>query len=221
MRGIGFPMPERAATTEPRWKGFALSDLAQFGIEVEAGETRIPYLTRAATHYRTKVVGADGSQRWAGPSKPLIPFGAETLSKRNETIGGKAIYVTEGESDAIALRLAFPNSAVLGIPGASAWKPEWARLIEPFGAIYLSFDADEAGKKLLDAVKHDVPKYRAVLLPTGADTRDVLQQLGRPAFNALTEQADREYECRRAWTNLEAAVERSQGVNRAWQERAA
>jgi DNA primase len=207
---------------EPRWKGFRLSTLQRFGIEVYPDETRIPYLTRDGQHYRTKLIRRDG-QRWDGPSKPLIPYGAETLKcgRAGMTFESRAIYVTEGESDALALRCAFPGSAVLGIPGASAWKPEWAELLKDFDFVYLSFDADRAGKGLLEAVKRDVPNYRPVLLPDGADTRDVLQQLGRRAFNSLAEVADRDYEWRRACGDLKDAAERAHRVNRAWQERSA
>lgn len=198
---------------ETRWKGFRALTLANFGITVDQGDVRIPYLTRAGDLYRVKLFRIDGSQRWLGPSKPLIPYGAETLGN------GRVVYVTEGESDALTLRVAFPDAAVLGVPGASSWKSEWARLLAPFDAVYLSFDADRAGESLLEAVKQDVPNCRVVLLPDGADTRDVLQLLGRRAYNILVEVADRSYETSRAWANLDEAVHRRQRVVEAWQAR--
>jgi hypothetical protein len=204
-------IPESSQQAEPRWKGFRLSTLRQFGITVQGGEVDVPYLTRAGEHYRTKRFHADGSQRWVGESKPLIPYGAETLRDRT-----REVFLTEGESDALALRIAFPASAVLGIPGASAWKSEWAALVEPFDAVYLSFDSDKAGRRLFDAVKADVPNYRPVLLPEGADTRDVLQILGRRDFNILLAVADRSHEQRVAWANLDAAVHERQRVEQAW-----
>lgn len=174
----------------------------------------VPYFNRTGERYREKLYAADGGTRWLGRSKPQIPYGLEDLAR-----GGESMVLTEGESDALALRLAYPKAIVLGLPGASSWRSEWRVYLEDFRRVYLSFDGDRAGYELLNAVKQDVPHYRAILLPDGADTRDVIQQLGKAAYELLVEEADRAYEQRRASAATTSAVKRRQAVDRAWQER--
>jgi DNA primase len=178
----------------------------------------VPYFARIGERYREKLFPGDGSckTRWLGPSKPQIPYGLEDLR-----LGNDVVILTEGESDTLALRLAFPTVTAIGIPGASAWRPEWRVYLEDFRRIYLSFDADRAGRELLDAVKADVPEYRSILLPEGADTRDFLQLLGRRAYKVLVDVADRAWEQRQAWDALDAAVWRRRKVEIAWERRAA
>lgn len=179
----------QAALTQPlsgpnTWKGFDLADLRKFHVQRTSNGIEVPYFTRAGQHWRSKVFLEDGRSWWLGESKAQIPYGLETL-----TLGSKAVILTEGESDALALRLAFPTLAVLGIPGASSWRNQWTRCLEGFDAVYLSFDADRAGEKLTASVLESVPGACPIHLPAGADTRDVLQRLGRAAYAALARHA--------------------------------
>ena len=186
-----------------RWKGFELAQVGRFGVrQVRSGIT-VEYRTRSGSPYRTKLF-ADGDTRWLGPSKPQLPYGLETLELR-----GRSIFLTEGESCALALRLAYPNTAVLGIPGANSWKADWTSYAEPFERVYLSFDADEAGATLLKDVLTDIPAARPILLPHGADTRDVLQTLGKNAYRVLIEHAN-------ATWNFNDAFNRRQIVERVY-----
>jgi 5S rRNA maturation endonuclease (ribonuclease M5) len=216
---VGLKSGNRVSSTGPRWKGFRLETLRRFGIEVDGDRVEVPYRTLSGNHYRTKVFTAEG-QRWLGATMRLIPYGLETLADRDENPAGRTLYLTEGESDALALRITFPASSVLGIPGASSWKPEWARVAEGFERIYLCFDADRAGRRLHDAVRADIPDCRSILLPDGADTRDILQSLGRSAFNVLIDVADCGYEQQQAWHRTDEACQRRNEVVRAWEERA-
>jgi DNA primase len=167
------------------WKGFALADLAQFGIQPTLEGIEIPYFTRDGQRYRHKLCRHDGSTQWLGASKPQIPYGCETIREH----GGSTAILTEGESDALALRLAYPTVPVLGIPGASSWQAAWKRVLHGFEVIYLSFDGDEAGDRLADSVMRDIPAARLLAIPRGFDTRDVLQVCGKPAYRVLLEEA--------------------------------
>lgn len=203
-----------------RFKGFRWSTLESFGVTVDdQGIVSVPYLTRAGRHYRTKLFCPDGSQRWAGEHKPLIPYGAETLARYEETIEGKRAFLTEGESDAWALRLAFPRAAVLGIPGANGWKSEWAALLQ-HRIVFLSFDGDRAGKELLDQVAGDLPDARRLLLFEDSDTREVLQRLGRAAYNVLVEEAEKRYEFWRVSRDIAALREQGERLERQLREAA-
>jgi DNA primase len=157
------------------YKGFARSHLEWAGwARFEDQGIVIDYLDVNGRPYRSKLFSAEGRPlRWLGENKPQIPYGLETLR-----LGGEVAFLTEGESCAWTLRAAFPRNPALGLPGASSWKPEWARLLEQFPVIYLSFDNDEAGRSLLDTVWPFLPWGRRVKLPAGQDTRDVLQLYG-------------------------------------------
>lgn len=170
------------------WKGFSLWQLEQFGIKQNSdGSIWLPYYRRDRTLFRAKHFAPDGRSWWlGGQGKDQIPYGLEQLGK-----GGDALVLTEGESDTLALRLAWPESIVaIGIPGASSWKSEWAVIAENFKRVYLSFDADDAGEKLSEAVKVDLPDAKRLYLPRGSDTRAVLQQLGKRAYRALIDAAE-------------------------------
>jgi hypothetical protein len=53
-------------------------------------------------------------------------------------------------------------------------------------------------------------------LPRGADTRDLLQRLGPDAFKVLVDVADRDWEQRQAFANLDAAVRWRREIELAW-----
>jgi hypothetical protein len=188
---------------EQRWKGFTDKQLRAFGVSRGQAGMEVPYFTRTGERYRTKLFPWSGEprSRWLGPSKPQLPYGLQRVPTE-----GDVCVLTEGESDTIALSLAFPKLPVLGLPGSQSWQPEWAAYVADFRRVYLSFDGDVGGLELLDQVKADVPDYRVIDLPRGADTRDLLQRLGRDAFKVLVDVADRGWEQRQAWAAMEAAV---------------
>lgn len=161
--------------SQPIYKGFTHSHLEwAFNVSFDEGGVTVPYYGVNGDPYREKHFSAEGKPlRWLGEGKPQIPYGLETLRK-----GGEVAMLTEGESCAWALRVAFPSVPVLAVPGASSWKQEWRPLVAQFPIVYLSFDADEAGESLLESVCPEVPQARRIALPEGRDTRDVLQLYG-------------------------------------------
>jgi len=73
------------------------------------------------------------------PGTDAFLFGAEALPTATE------IWLCEGEWDALALRTLLPaTSAVLSVPGANVFKPEWAPLFAD-KSTYICYDADKAG----------------------------------------------------------------------------
>lgn len=210
-----------------RWKGFRLESLQRFGYRRGEHGIELPYLTRKGEVYRWKLFpdSREYKARWVGESKPQIPYGLESLK-----LGGKALFVTEGESDTIALRLAFPRCPVIGIPGASSWDPRWAEVTtDLFEAVYLCFDADEAGDgqytgkenppktNLLKETKGSVPHYRYVMLPRGADTRAFLQAVGLSAYRLLLRAADAEFHKRAGDEAFNKAMFKRREAEIAWE----
>jgi hypothetical protein len=177
-----------SAPTETLYKGFTRPHLEwAFDVRFTDEGVVVPYRGVNGEPYREKLFSQQGRPlRWLGEAKPQIPYGLETLSK-----GSSTAFVTEGESCAWALRVAFPHNPVIGLPGASSWKPEWLRLFAQFPVLYLSFDGDEAGRGLLGKVRPELPSARTVKCPEGADTRDVLQLLGGlEEYERLLDDAD-------------------------------
>lgn len=175
------------------FKGFAWDVLAAFGVRRESSAVIVPYFSPRGDPYRDKKFAlrprANGPRSWwVGDSRPQVPYGLETLS-----LGGARVFLTEGESDAWALRQANPKVPVLGLPGSSSWKPEWANALEAFDAVYVIFDGDKAGDKLYDAVCWTIPRARVILPIKGCDTRDLLQNYGVGFFKEMVRQADRSY----------------------------
>jgi DNA primase len=203
-------------TSSETWKGFQLRELIPFGVQQTLEGVRIPYLTREGKVYRHKLFAPDGANRWLGASKPAIPYGLETLNS-----AGKAVILTEGESCALALRLAYPRTAVLGLPGATSWQTPWRSYLAPYPAIYMSFDGDKAGDQLTNSVWKDLPEARRVHIPSGFDTRDVLQVLGKEAYRILLEDAIAGANFREAVRTSAASLERVRRVETELQARAA
>lgn len=169
-------------------KGFLLPHLRwEYGVRGDVDALRVPCRNPDGSVYRWAYIGVDG-QRWLGSSKPLEPFGRETLS-----LGGPVAFAVEGWSCCFATRAAFSSTPVLGIPGAYSWRSEWARYFAPFDVVYFGFDNDTAGRRLLANAWADIrsPKGRRLKFPEGMDARDVLQLGGGTAeFERLIRDAD-------------------------------
>lgn len=169
-------------------KGFTRTHLEDFfGVRFSEDGVTVPYLTVNGELHREKLFSAEGKPLcWLGDAKPQIPYGLETLS-----YGGECAFMTEGESCSWAVRTCFPRTPVIGLPGASSWRPEWARLLKRFPVIYMSFDADEAGTGLLDTVWPTLAWGRRLKLPEGSDTRDLIQLGGGvEKYERLLDDAD-------------------------------
>jgi hypothetical protein len=171
------------------FKGFTGGHLeAAFEVSFTNESAMVPYRDAAGEPTREKVLSLAGLHPpfWRGEKRPQTLYGLETLA-----LGGECAFITEGESCSWALRATFPTTPVLGVPGASSWKVEWAALLAEFPVIYLSFDPDKAGDELLESVWRTLPWARRIKLPPGLDTRDLIQIGGGvERYEALIAEAD-------------------------------
>jgi len=99
---------------------------------------KIPYMDENEKVVATRFRGENKAFRWEKNSR-IIPYGLQRL--HNITSDGYVILV-EGESDTQSLALA--GFAVLGIPGATMFKPEWVRYLAG-KKVYIHNENDAGG----------------------------------------------------------------------------
>lgn len=133
---------------------------------------------------------ADGIRFMFPTGRAYSPWGYASLRNR------RAIIITEGESDALAMseclhayrrqfggqsRDADGLPAVMAIGGANGFRKEWPHLFKGL-VVILAFDADEAGRKASDRVQESLRLFAVVRTwsppPPFKDARDMLTHLG-------------------------------------------
>jgi len=118
---------------------------------------------------------------WKGEVKNVIPFGMHLWRS-----GGKRIYITEGEIDALSIAEAVGGKypAISVVNGAQGAKKELAKHIEylnSFDEVVLAFDNDEPGRKAITEVATLFPpgKVYTTNLTPYKDFNQVLTELGK------------------------------------------
>jgi DNA primase len=101
---------------------------------------------------------------------------------------GPGVIVCEAPIDALSLAACgFPALALCGINGAATTGPAWLPLVCGLKAVYLAFDADDAGDSAAGALAARLGVYGARcdrLRPEGAkDWNEALQARGRDALS--------------------------------------
>jgi hypothetical protein len=138
----------------------------------DSGEVR-------AIRYR---IGLNGARfLWRTGDKPL-PFG---LWRLNEWREGGEVYLCEGETDTFTLWHA--GLPAIGVPGASAWQPEWWRYLRDFRRVLVIPDNDAAGKEMVRKLNDTCPveidsSVEVLALP--ADVKDANELWQREGCNA-------------------------------------
>lgn len=109
----------------------------------------MPYLNEAreevATRIRTNLKAKDGS-RWPKGTVPTLYglWGLERMKKAGN------VLLVEGESDTQVCW--FNQTPALGVPGATAFKKEWASMLLPFSLIAIIQEPGEAGEKFVKSI---------------------------------------------------------------------
>jgi DNA primase len=87
---------------------------------------------------------------------PRLPYGTERLA---EAKGAAEVAFVEGAFDVLALRALCRRRGrervVLGVPGVSGWRKEWATLAEG-RVVHVALDADEAGERAAVRIAKDL-----------------------------------------------------------------
>ena len=147
-----------------------------------------------ALRYRVGLTGKSRF-RWQAGATPGL-YGVERLTKQDRFALG-----VEGESAVAACT--FLGIPAAGVPGAGAWKPEWAQLLDGRDVV-LWMEPDKGGQTLADTMSRDIPGLRVIEAPpdikdicelldqAGAGARDMLWELVSEAqpYYQTTEQED-------------------------------
>ncbi len=97
--------------------------------------------------HKDRAVG-DAMPKWLAPPGPIpAPLGADRLA---HVVDGQAVFITEGETDAVALTAGWPDRAgdlpVVACPGVSGWQGRWSPAFAGL-VVYVIADNDDAGRK--------------------------------------------------------------------------
>jgi len=170
------------------------SVVEQFSLEVvldSSGACRIrhPYFTPTASgewvasYWQDR--GTSASRvKWLSPrgSSPVL-YNLRSLEADNL----EAVVICEGPADTITAALALEGlerCAVVGVPGVSAWRAEWAELVAGLRVV-IAADNDEAGERLEEAVRSSVGRAVALVRPKYGDLTDTAKETGLEALRTL------------------------------------
>lgn len=99
------------------------------------------------------------------------------------------LFVTEGELDAATL--AACGWPAVGIPGANAWKPHYARMMAGFPRVVLFADGDDAGDKLAHAFRRALPSSGIVkMCQQGDDINSLFMREGKEGITKMLKADD-------------------------------
>jgi len=168
--------------------------------EVDGGtpvSAYFPYFRDGAhTGYKARLL--ERKQMWSvGDCKEVDLFGWDQAVKA----GGKKLFITEGEFDAVALYQVLKDRqagtkwehldpAVVSVPhGAAAAAKDMARLLRKikgtFKEIILVFDKDDAGEKATQEIVQLVPSCVVATLPCKDANECLIQGFSRALFDAV------------------------------------
>lgn len=145
-----------------------------------ANRISIPYITADNTvvDIRYRTITGDSPKYLSRPGAPSRLFNVSGLLHE-----GPAVWVTEGEIDAMTLTQA--GLPTVGVPGANAWQKHWSRLFADFERIVVVCDGDQAGRDFGRKFTEKVENAVIIHLPDGQDANSVYTSEGEDALKGL------------------------------------
>jgi DNA primase len=175
-------------------RGWPCEVVEKFALSVvldSSGKARIrhPYFTPTSSgewvlsYYQDR---GDKSSlvKWLSPkgSTPQL-FNLKSL----EADSLEGVVICEGAADTITASLALegcPFVAVIGVPGVSAWRDEWAHFVNGL-RIVVAADNDEAGRTLEQRVKASVKSPVTFVRASHGDLTEIANEIGLESLRAL------------------------------------
>lgn len=216
-RAIPAEVRERTLRGYCRERGWPLSVVEDFGLDVvrdsfgklrvrhnyfgpnESGEYETTwYQDRRLPLHDENVKGP----KWLSTSGvAAYPYNLRSLERNHLD----AVVITEGPADCVTAALAldgFGGIAVIGVPGANAWRPEWTRLLEGLRVI-ICRDSDEGGTRFLESVSNHLPEGGRVVTPT---TKDLTEEALTHGLDAVTKLFEAALQGLDPWPRVEALI---------------
>ncbi len=122
--------------------------------------------------------------KWKSP-KGSIPQLFNLKSLEADSLEG--VVICEGAADTITASLALegcPFVAVIGVPGVSAWRDEWASFVNGL-RIVVAADNDEAGRTLEQRIRNSVKSPVTYVRATHGDLTEIANEIGLESLRAL------------------------------------
>lgn len=143
------------------------------GHEKYRGRIVIPYLTSSGpVTLRFRRFRDEGPKYLSPPGDPPRIFNPPALER-----GSRAICVAEGEFDAMVAEMC--GLPCIGIPGADAWRPLWAKLLGQYESVFLLQDEGEAGQAMADTMAKSLGHILRPVVMTPDDTTGFYLKHGR------------------------------------------
>lgn len=175
-------------------RGWTCEVVEKFALSVvldPSGKPRIrhPYFTPTSSgewvlsYYQDR--GANSSPvKWLSPkgSTPQL-FNLKSL----EADSLEGVVICEGAADTITASLALegcPFVAVIGVPGVSAWRDEWAHFVNGLRVV-VAADNDEAGRTLEQRIRNSVTSPVTYVRATHGDLTEIANEIGLESLRAL------------------------------------
>lgn len=175
-------------------RGWPLSVVETFGLDVvldTSGALRIRHNYFAPTEggewvavwAQDRATGASGAKWLSTSGVAALPYNLRSL----EADALEAVVITEGPADAITAALALEGVervAVIGVPGANGWRPEWVELVEGLRVV-ICRDDDDGGATFARNVARTLSSAAVVVTPGTNDLCDLLTRSGLEAVRGL------------------------------------
>lgn len=181
---------DEAAQTYVAGRGITKEAALQFGLGVvrEPVQGHETFVGRLTFPYYTSTGISTIRFRFLGDHKPsgatkFIALTGDTSRLYNITsaISESKVYVCEGETDTIAASMA--GLTAVGIPGATSWKPPFARVLRNREVVVLADNDDGGeGRKFAEQVVSEVDQGDIILMPRGHDVSSFVQAYGLAAL---------------------------------------
>ncbi len=149
--------------------------------ELYRGRLAIPYLTpTGVVDIRFRAMGHEEPKYMGLPGTHTRLYNVTALQE-----AGDSIAVCEGEIDALTLHYKCGIPAV-GVPGATAWKKHYTRILQDFETVYVFADGDQPGSDFAKNIAKELMHSSVVTLqmPEGEDVNSQFLQHGYEYFRA-------------------------------------
>lgn len=148
------------------------------GHEGYVGRISIPYITPSGVvDIRFRSINGESPKYLGLVGAKTTIFNTQACFASNDYI-----CVTEGEFDCIIMSVKTQHPTI-GIPGATNWKPHYARVLDDFDIVVVLADGDKAGNEFAKKITKELRNVNIIAMPTGEDVNSLITNQGSDWIN--------------------------------------